>query len=137
MDESSFDDKRDWEMWDSSNCMCLMIMKHAILETFRGYKFYNPTLKTIFEMGIAQFFEDVEFRGRNKVKDIIFEEELVLVSKLIPIVTFDYKQVSIPIVVQEANLEPQKDDVDQTPTQVEAIVSKEQTQQPQQSMPLR
>ena len=32
-------------------------------ERSRGYKFYNFTLKTIFEIGIAWFFEDVEFGG--------------------------------------------------------------------------
>ena len=57
-------------------------------------------LKTIFEMGIARFFEDIEFRGRNKIKDITFEEESILISKLIPIVAFDNIQVFIPIIVQ-------------------------------------
>jgi len=32
---------------------------------FRGYKFYDPTIKSIFEMKNATFFEDVEFGGRN------------------------------------------------------------------------
>ena len=36
-----------------------------------------PLLSQFFEIGIAIFFEDVEFRGRNKVKDIVFEEESV------------------------------------------------------------
>ncbi|KAK5842871.1 hypothetical protein PVK06_005287 [Gossypium arboreum] len=42
----------------------------------KGYEFYGPTIKNIFETRIATFFEDVEFRGRNKVRDIAFEEEL-------------------------------------------------------------
>ena len=42
---------------------------------FRGYKSYVPTLKTIFETGTTQFFKDVEFRERNKVREITFEEE--------------------------------------------------------------
>ena len=29
----------------------------------KGYKFYDPTTKSIFEMGNARFFEDVEFDG--------------------------------------------------------------------------
>ena len=74
-------------------------------ERSRGYKFYNFTLKTIFEIGIAWFFEDVEFGGRNKVRDIIFEEELISIPKLIPIVAFDNILVSIPIIVQEVNPE--------------------------------
>ena len=55
-------------------------------------------------MGIARFFENVEFGGRNKVKDITFEEELVSIFELIPIVTFDNIQVSISIVAQETNV---------------------------------
>ena len=129
MDENSSDDKRDLEKWDCSNCMSLMINKCVIPKIFKGYKFYNPTLKAIFKMRIVQFFEDVEFGGRNKVKDITFREESDLVFKLITTITFDNIQVFTPIVVQEVNLEPQKDDVNQTSTQVEAIAPKEQTQQ--------
>ena len=46
-------------------------------ERSKGFKFYDPTIRDIFEMGTATFFEDIEFRGRNKVKDFVFEEELV------------------------------------------------------------
>jgi len=46
-------------------------------ERSRGYKFYDPTIKSIFKMRNAIFFKDVEFGGRNKVRDIIFEEESV------------------------------------------------------------
>ena len=52
---------------------------------FRGYKFYDPTIKTIFKTEIAIFFEDVEFGGRNKVRNIVFEEE----SVSIPTTAFD------------------------------------------------
>ena len=34
--ESSSDEKRDIEMWEKSNRMCLMIIKKAILEAFKG-----------------------------------------------------------------------------------------------------
>jgi len=40
-------------------------------ERFRGYKFYDPTIKSIFETENATFCEDVEFGGRNKVRDIV------------------------------------------------------------------
>ena len=40
-------------------------------ERSRGYKFYDPTVRNIFETGTATFFEDVEFGGRNKVRDIV------------------------------------------------------------------
>jgi len=102
-------------------------------ERSRGYKFYDPTIKPIFELGIATFFEDVEFRGRNKVRDIVFEKELVS----IPTTTFDSVQASIPVIVREADMESQQDNVEQLPTQAEVIVLKEQTQQPQEQMPLR
>ena len=126
MDESSSNNKRDLEKWDCSNHMSIMIMKCAIPKTFRGYKSYDLTLKTNFKMRIAWFFEDVEFWGRNKVKDVTFEEESILVSKLIPTVAFNNIQVSIPIVIQKENPKPLKDDVDQTPTQFKAIILEEQ-----------
>ena len=36
-DKNSTDDKVNMERWDRSNRMSLMIMKHSILETFRGF----------------------------------------------------------------------------------------------------
>ena len=98
-------------------------------ERSRGYKFYDPTIRNIFETGTATFFEDVEFGGRNKVRDISFEEELA--SDPIHTVTFDNIQVPIPVVAQEVNPEPQDDNVEQLP------VPEEQTQQPQEPVPLR
>ena len=70
----------------------------------RGYKFYDPTIRNIFETGTATFFEDVEFGRRNKVRDITFEEELA--SDPIHTVTFDNILVHIPVVAQEVNPEP-------------------------------
>ncbi|KAB5514260.1 hypothetical protein DKX38_028166 [Salix brachista] len=35
-DESTSDEKRDIERWEKSNRMCMMIMKRAIPEAFRG-----------------------------------------------------------------------------------------------------
>ncbi|KAB5534361.1 hypothetical protein DKX38_017447 [Salix brachista] len=35
-DESTSDEKRDMERWEKSNRMCMMIMKRAIPEPFRG-----------------------------------------------------------------------------------------------------
>ena len=86
-------------------------------EHSRGYKFWDPTLKTI--------FEDVGFR-RNKVRNITFEEELVSIPEPIPIVASDNAQVIIPIVVQEVNAEPKQDNVEQIPIE-----------QPQQQVPLQ
>ena len=64
-------------------------------ERSRSYKFYNPIIKSIFEIENVTFFEDVEFRGRNKISDIVFEEE----SVTIPATAFDSVHASIPIIV--------------------------------------
>ena len=71
-------------------------------ERSRGYKFYDPTIKSIFETENAISFEDVEFGGRNKVRDIVFEEE----SITIPTTAFDSVQSSIPVFVREVDMEP-------------------------------
>ena len=84
-------------------------------------------------MGTVTFFEDVEFGGRNKVKDIVFEEE----SVSIPTIAFDNVQVSISVNDKKANPDPQSDNIDQPPIQDEVIVPEEQTQQPQEPVQLR
>ena len=43
---------------DSRTVSCYFI---GYYERSRGYKFYDPTTKSIFETGNARFFEDVEF----------------------------------------------------------------------------
>ena len=90
-------------------------------ERSRGYKFYDPTAKNIFKTGIATFFEDIDFGGRNKVKDINFEEESTPVPIPIRIVTSD-----------EVNLDPQVDNEVVPPTQVvDDIVQEGQNQNPE------
>ena len=64
-------------------------------ERSRGYKFYDPTTKSIFENGNARFFEDVEFDGGDKDRDFVFEEEYVD----IPTVVIDIDQAPIPNIV--------------------------------------
>ena len=59
---------------DSRTISCYFI---GYSERSRGYKFYDPTTKSIFETGNAQFFEDVEFDGGDKDGDYVFEEEYV------------------------------------------------------------
>ncbi|CAH9069617.1 unnamed protein product [Cuscuta europaea] len=88
-------------------------------ERSRGYKFYNPEDKNIFETGTAIFFEDVEFGGKNKVSDIVFEEELISIPKPI------HMDVSF-----ETNEEPQQGIISSSPFQTEQIVQNEQTQLP-------
>ena len=41
-------------------------------ECSRGYKFYDPTLRSIFEMGNARFLEEVEFGKKENIRKVIF-----------------------------------------------------------------
>ncbi|XP_060974183.1 uncharacterized protein LOC133039333 [Cannabis sativa] len=91
--------------------------------------------ENIFETGTATFFEDIEFGGRNKVRDIVFEEKLN--SNSVPTIILDNVQASTPVIDQEMNPEPQQDNVEQLPNQDEAIVQEEQIQHPQEQEPLR
>ncbi|GAA0166365.1 hypothetical protein LIER_21532 [Lithospermum erythrorhizon] len=113
-------------------------------ERSRGFKFYNPTLRNIFETVTAKFFEDVEFEGRNIVSDIAFEEEpdSTPIVDSGAIVDSDNVQVIIPVIVQEAYEEPHEGNVNNNSTQNEIFIPKEQpfivieipeiqTQQPQ------
>ena len=59
---------------DSRTVSCYFI---GYSERSRGYKFCDPTTKSIFEMGNARFFEDVKFDGGDKDSDFAFEEEYI------------------------------------------------------------
>ncbi|RVW73385.1 Retrovirus-related Pol polyprotein from transposon TNT 1-94 [Vitis vinifera] len=101
-------------------------------ERSRGFKFYDPAIRSIFETGTATFFEDVEFGGRNQARNIVFEEEEGST------IAIDNVQVSLPIIDQEVNLDPQPTyNIVQPLIANEDITSEEQTQQPQENMPLR
>ena len=99
-----------------------------ILWKIQGYKFYDPTTKSIFESGNAWFFEDVEFTGGDRVRDFVFEEEYVD----IPIGAIGIDQDSIPDFVQGTIAQ---DNVKEPPNQ--KIILEEQTLPPQEPMPLR
>jgi len=60
-------------------------------ECSRGYKFYNPTSRSFLKMGNARFLEEVEFGKEKNIRNVVFEEELVI----------DIDQVLILIVVQD------------------------------------
>lgn len=108
-------------------------------ERSRGYKFYNPTTRTIFETNIATFFEDVEFGGRNKERNIVFEEEMSQENSILfPVIAPTSVQAPAPITNQEAILEPIQDNVEQPLQQDgEVILPSNQAQQPQEPLPLR
>ena len=59
--ESSFDEKRDIERWEKSNRMCLMIIKKAIQEAFRGT--ISETIKTA-----KEFLEEIKNRFAKNEK---------------------------------------------------------------------
>ena len=46
-------------------------------------------MRSFFETGNAQFFEDVGFEGGNEVRDFVFEEEE---SDCLPIIVLDNNQ---------------------------------------------
>lgn len=63
---------------DSSTVSCYFI---GYSKRPRSYKFYNPTIKSIFKSGNAQFFVYVKFlrrgRGRDITRDFDFEKKYV------------------------------------------------------------
>ena len=107
---------------DSRTVSCYFI---GYSERSRGYKFYDPTTKSIFETGNAQFFEDVEFDRGDKDRDFSFEEEYVD----IPTAVIGIDQAPIPDIVQEAD--PNQNNIQGPP------VPEEQTLPPPKPTPLR
>ena len=74
-------------------------------------------------METVTFFEDIEFGGKNKVRDFILEEESVTIPESIHTIAFD-----------KANSKPLQDIVIESPTQDNLVVHEEQTQDPQELM---
>ena len=107
---------------DSRTVSCYFI---GYSERSKGYKFYDPTTKSIFEIGNARFFEDVEFDGGDKDRDFSFEVEYVD----IPTAIIDIDQAPIPDIVQEAD--PNQNNIQEPP------VLEEQTLPPLEPTPLR
>ena len=107
---------------DSRTVSCYFI---GYSERSRGYKFYDPTTKSIFETGNAWVFEDVEFDGGDKDKDFVFEKEYVD----IPTAIIDIDQALIPNIVQEAY--PNQNNIQEAPA------LEEQTLPPPEPTPLR
>jgi len=56
---------------DSRTISCYFVgyAKHS-----RGYKFYDPTLRSIFETGNARFLEEVEFGKEKNIRKVVFKE---------------------------------------------------------------
>ena len=81
-------------------------------------------IRSIFETTNARFFEDIEFKGGDKVRDFVFEEECVN----IPTVAFGNDQTSIPNNIQKVNLD--QDNFEEPLVQNQEIATKEQNLQP-------
>lgn len=92
------------------------------------YKFYDPTIKSIFESKITQFFEDVEFAGRDRIRDFVFKDEYID----IPINIIDIDQDLISDFVQDLTYQ---DNVGEPP--IQEFVLEKRTLPPQESMALR
>ncbi|MBA0756327.1 hypothetical protein Gogos_020651 [Gossypium gossypioides] len=88
--ENTLDSNRDFERGTESEEITQT--KGFLDEIKKRFSKNNKTRTTT-------FFGDVEFGGRNKVRDIAFEEELD--SNSVPAITFDNVQVLIPIIDQE------------------------------------
>ncbi|XP_073158882.1 uncharacterized protein [Henckelia pumila] len=87
-DKSTFDDKREFEKWERSNRMCLMIMKKAIPETFRGTMSSDITTAKYFLTDIEKWFVKNEkaeigtllanlismrYKGKGNIREYIME----------------------------------------------------------------
>ncbi|RDX81817.1 hypothetical protein CR513_37462, partial [Mucuna pruriens] len=73
---------------DSRTVSCYFV---GYVERSRGYKFYDLTSRSFFEMGNARILKEVEFEKEENIKSVIFKDESVN----------DIGQVLVPIVVQE------------------------------------
>ena len=59
---------------DSRTMSCFFV---GYFERSRGFKFYDPSTRSFFEIGNAKFIEDVELSGKEPLRKVVFEEEFV------------------------------------------------------------
>ena len=98
------------------------------LKRSKGYKFYDTTIKSIFELGNARFFEDVEFVRGDTVRDFFVKEKYLDI--LIGVNGIDQGLI-LDFVQGTTN----QDNVGESP--IKEVVLKEQMLLPQEPMPLR
>ena len=67
---------------DSKTVSCYFV---GYFERSNGFKFYDPSIRSFFEMSNAKFVENVELSGREPLRKVVFEEE----SVCIPIIALD------------------------------------------------
>ena len=98
-------------------------------ERSRGFKFYDPSTRSLFETSNAKFIEDVELSGREPLKKVVFEEE----SASITIIATGHDHIMFDDTIR--NVQPITEIVDTPeipPTQVVELVQvhEEVTQEP-------
>ena len=76
---------------DSRTISCYFVV---YIERSWGYKFYHLTSKSFFETGNARFLEEVEFGREENIRNVLFQEELIIYND----------QVLIPITAQDTTL---------------------------------
>ena len=99
-------------------------------ERSQGFKFYNPTIRSFFEMGNARFFEDVEFRGGDNIRSVGFKEEQKNNQDqvLIPDVVFclnialDNAQAILPNIVQDVVMVQENNEVLPTQDNIDQVI---------------
>ena len=98
------------------------------------FKFYDPSSRSFFEMGNAEFVQDIEYGGSSELRKIVFEEKYVIIL----IVATKNDQVITLEIIYDANLENQ-DTPELPPIHIEepAPTHVEEQQQPQLEVPLR
>ena len=52
-------------------------------ERSRGYKFYDPTTRSIFKTGNAWFFEDVEYAGKKGLRTLSLRRSTLIFLKML------------------------------------------------------
>ena len=112
---------------DSRTVSCYFV---GYSERSRGFKFYDPLTRSLFETSNAKFIEDVELSGREPLRKVVFEEE----SISIPIITTRHGHIMFDDTIQNIQLITKIEDTPEIlPTQViEPVqVHEEVTQQPQ------
>ncbi|XP_057977594.1 uncharacterized protein LOC131164432 [Malania oleifera] len=70
-DTRTFDMKRDLERWDHSNCMSLMIMKHDVLEAFRGSMSNKDDAKVFLEELHKHFAKNEKAEISNLLSSLV------------------------------------------------------------------
>jgi len=82
------------------------VSNHFIVysERSRGYKFYDPTIRSIFETGLQHFLRMLSLRGEKRLETLFLRRN----QFRSPTITFDSVQAFIPVIVREADMESNK-----------------------------